>query len=65
MYGPMPFPGTEPVGRYPIHIIVKAGHVILLGVVDSESDKEQAGCLAREVPGSFSVENDLAVESLP
>jgi osmotically-inducible protein OsmY len=56
------FPGMEPAGDYPIHIIVKNGHITLLGVVDSEGDKTLAGLRAREVPGSFGVENDLIVE---
>ena len=29
------FPGQEPLGKYPIHIIVKGGHIILEGVVDN------------------------------
>ena len=33
----------------------------LLGIVDSDSDKITAGMRAREVPGSFSVENQLVV----
>jgi len=60
--GPMRFPGVEPIGDYPIHIIVKNGRIALLGVVDTESDKTLAGLRAREVPGSFGVENELAVE---
>ncbi len=57
------FPGMEPLGDYPLHIIVKNGKITLLGVVDSESDKTVAGMRAREVPGSFGVENELAVET--
>jgi hyperosmotically inducible periplasmic protein len=57
------FPGMEPLGDYPIHLIVKGGRITLLGVVDSESDKTVAGLRAREVPGSFGVENELAVEN--
>jgi osmotically-inducible protein OsmY len=53
----------EPLGDYPLHIIVKRGTITLLGVVDSESDKTIAGMRAREVPGSFGVENELAVET--
>jgi osmotically-inducible protein OsmY len=53
----------EPAGDYPIHIIVKNGRVILLGVVDNESDKTVAGLRAREVQGTFDVENQLVVES--
>jgi len=57
------FPGVEPVGNYPIEIIVKNGHVTLMGVVDSESDKTMAGMKARGAPGSFGVENELTVET--
>jgi hyperosmotically inducible protein len=56
------FPGMEPLGDYPIHVIVNGGKITLLGVVDNESDKTVAGLRAREVPGSFAVENELAVE---
>ena len=59
---PNRFPGMEPLGDYPLHIIVKRGTITLLGVVDTESDKTIAGMRAREVPGSFGVENDLVVE---
>jgi hypothetical protein len=59
---PSRFPGMEPAGDYPIHIIVKQGHISLLGVVDSESDKTMAGMKAREVPGSFGVENELTID---
>jgi hyperosmotically inducible protein len=55
------FPGMEPAGDYPIHIIVKDGKITLLGVVDSEADKNVAGMKAREVPGSFGVDNQLMV----
>jgi osmotically-inducible protein OsmY len=48
--------------RLPIHIIVKNGKITLLGVADTESDKTVAGMRARQVPGSFGVENELAVE---
>ena len=56
------FPGTQPVGDYPISIIVKGGRITLLGLVDSETDKRMAGFRAREVPGSFAVDNELMVE---
>lgn len=61
-FGPARFPGAEPAGDYPIHIIVKGGRITLLGVVDSESDKNVAGLKARGVPGSFGVDNELTVE---
>src|SRR5262252_6543577 len=40
------FPGMEPAGDYPIHIVVQRGRVTLLGVVDNESDKSVAGLRA-------------------
>lgn len=61
-FGGARFPGMEPLGDYPIHIIVKNGKITLLGVVDNEADKNVAGMRAREVPGSFGVENELVVE---
>ncbi len=59
--------GYGPLFRYAnmtipsIHIIVKNGHVMLDGVVDSESDKNLAGMRANSVPGVFSVTNNLQV----
>ena len=55
------FPGMQPFGMYPIHIIVKNGRTTLLGIVDNEADKTLAGVRAREVTGVFGVENDLIV----
>ena len=60
--GPSRFPGTEPAGDYPIHIIVKNGRITLLGVVDTESDRNIAGIRARSVSGSFGVDNELTVD---
>jgi osmotically-inducible protein OsmY len=54
-----------PIGFNAIHIIVKNGHVMLFGVVDSESDKSIAGLQAKTVPGVFSVENNLIVAQNP
>ena len=56
------FPGMQPFGTYPIHIIVKNGRTMLLGVVDSGGDKTLAAVRARGVTGVFGVENDLVVE---
>lgn len=61
--------GYEPLfhyslGVYPsIHIIVKNGNVTLEGAVNSERDKDIAGIRANEVPGVFSVKNQLKVEN--
>jgi len=51
--------GVAPVPS--IHIIVKRGHVTLIGVVASEGDSNIAYLRARSVPGSFSVTNRLRV----
>jgi hypothetical protein len=56
------FPGMEPAGDYPIHIIVKSLRVTLIGVVDNEGDKTIAGTKARQVPGSLEVKNELVAE---
>ena len=55
------FPGMQPVGRYPIHIVVKNGRTMLLGVVDNAADRQIAEVRAREVSGVFEVENGLVV----
>jgi hyperosmotically inducible periplasmic protein len=48
--------------RQAIHIIVDGGRATLKGVVDSQTDKDQAYIRARGVPGVFSVSNDLTVK---
>jgi hyperosmotically inducible periplasmic protein len=59
--------GYGPLQRYalgvqkPIRIIVENGHVTLMGVVDSEMDRNLAGIRANGVPGIFSVDNQLRV----
>jgi hyperosmotically inducible protein len=45
----------------PIHVIVQGGHVNLEGVVNSEGDKNMAEIRAKQVPGVFSVTNNLKV----
>ena len=45
----------------PIRIVVNGGRVTLLGMVDSQSDKNAAGIRANMVPGVFSVDNQLKV----
>jgi hyperosmotically inducible protein len=58
----------SPLFRYgwstvpPIHIIVKAGRVTLVGVVDNITDKNTAALLVNQVPGIFLVTNNLRVE---
>jgi osmotically-inducible protein OsmY len=50
----------EPVPS--IHIIVKDGNIVLVGVVDSRMDQQVADIQARGVPGAFSVTDRLRVE---
>lgn len=57
------FPGMQPFGTYGIHIIVSRGRTALIGQVDSEFDKTVAGVRAREVSGTFGVDNELVVSS--
>lgn len=54
-----------PPGIHPISIIVKNGEITLLGVVDTEMDKQLAGLLANQVPGAFKVSNLLATVRKP
>lgn len=59
--------GRPPLDRYAlqaipsIHIIVSAGNVTLVGVADSEADKNAAGLKANGVAGVFKVDNQLQV----
>ena len=59
--------GTDGLFKYSmgavpsIHIVVKNGHVTLVGVVDNESDKNLAEIKAKGIPGVFSVDNQLQV----
>jgi hyperosmotically inducible protein len=46
----------------PIHIIVKNGHVTLVGVVANNADKILVNARANSVSGVFSVTNELTVE---
>jgi hyperosmotically inducible protein len=46
----------------PIHIIVKNGHVNLVGMVRTQADKDDAFIRANGVAGVFSVNNNLQVE---
>ena len=55
------YPGIQPLGNYPIHIIVKGGRITLVGLVDNDADKQIAGVRAREVSGAFGVANEVVV----
>lgn len=57
----------SPLSRYatdpqaPIRIVVNGGHVALYGIVDSEGEKAMALTRAKQVPGTFGVEDHLVV----
>jgi osmotically-inducible protein OsmY len=55
--------GLQPLGNYPIHIIVERGRIKLVGVVDTQADKTAAELAARGVSGSFGVENKLTIDT--
>jgi len=61
--------GNSALGKYavdparPIRIIVDGGHVSLYGTVISPMDKQIAGMRVSQVPGVFSVQNNLVVEN--
>lgn len=57
------FPGMEPFGTYPVHIIVKDRHVALIGVVINEADKAQILVRARQVAHTFGVEDGILVRA--
>jgi len=45
-----------------IHIIVKGGHVTLEGLVSTKQDSQYAEMLVKQLPGIFSVKNNLKVK---
>jgi hyperosmotically inducible periplasmic protein len=47
----------------PIRIIVDNGHISLYGTVINDMDKQIAGMRANQIPGAFSVQNNLVVEN--
>ncbi len=47
--------GADPT----IHIIVKGGHVTLVGMVSTEGDRQRAEMVAKSLPGIFSFTNAL------
>jgi osmotically-inducible protein OsmY len=57
------FPGMEPYGNYPVHIIVKDRKILLVGLVDSDFDKRTLLIRARAVPSAAGVEDAVMVRS--
>jgi hyperosmotically inducible periplasmic protein len=55
------FPGMEPYGNYPVHIVVKNRRVSLFGVVDTEFDKTSVLLRARQTGDSRTVDDYLMI----
>jgi len=55
------FPGMEPYGTYPVHIIVKGRKVLLIGLLDTDLDKQQVFFRARLVANTTGVEDAVMV----
>jgi hyperosmotically inducible periplasmic protein len=47
----------------PIRIIVDGGHIVLQGTVQNAMEKQVAGIRANQLPGAFSVQNNLVIEN--
>ena len=57
------FPGMEPYGTHPVHIIVKDRRVALIGVVINDADKTQILIRARQVPHVLGLEDAIMVRA--
>ena len=57
------FPGMEPYGTYPVHIIVRDRRVALIGAVINQTDKTFVLVRARQVAHTLDVEDAVMVSS--
>ena len=57
------FPGMEPYGTYPVHIIVKDRKLRLIGLLDNDLDKTQVLHRARQVLNTTGFEDAVMVRS--
>jgi hyperosmotically inducible periplasmic protein len=55
------FPGMEPYGTYPVHIVVKNRRVLLIGLLDNDLDKTLVVFRARQVPNILAIEDAVSV----
>ena len=55
------FPGMEPYGTYPVHIVVKDRTLLLIGVLDNDLDKTQVLIGARQTLHTRGVEDAIMV----
>ncbi len=61
-FGPHLALGSEPLGNYAIHVVVKGSRVTLYGLVDNAADRDKAAFDARSVFGVMAVENRIEVK---
>jgi hyperosmotically inducible periplasmic protein len=57
------FPGMQPYGNYPVHIVVKHRHVTLIGSVATTLDKNALGVRARQVTNTSGLEDLIMVRT--
>jgi len=57
------FPGMEPYGNYPVHIVVKNRRVTLIGSVANGFDKEALVIRARQVADTLGLEDLIMVRT--
>ena len=55
------FPGMQPFGTYPVHIVVKDQRTTLFGVVDNAGDKTKVFLRAQGVSGVFHVDDQVMI----
>jgi len=55
------FPGMEPYGTYPVHIIVRDRTLHLVGLLDTDLDKTQVLHRARQVPNTSGLLDSVMV----
>jgi hypothetical protein len=57
------FPGMEPYGTYPVHIVVKNRAIVLIGVVDTMLDKQTVLVRARSVANASGVDDAVMLRT--
>jgi osmotically-inducible protein OsmY len=57
------FPGMEPYGTYPVHVIVKHRRVALIGSVASEFDKNSLLIRAKQTVNTLGLEDQVSVRT--
>ena len=55
------FPGMEPYGTYPVHIVVKDRRLHLVGLLDTDLDKTQVLHRARQVLNTSGLQDSILV----